>query len=84
MSADFLAWLGWPANALLIAGSILTGFKWWHAFLLGLAGNCRWLASALHAGRLDMAFLCVVFGLLGAWNWWLWRREPTVQRGPLT
>ncbi len=63
---------GWGGNALLIAGLILIGVKWPHAFLLTVLGELLWLAESIRLKRLDMIVLCSVFSIIALVNWVQW------------
>lgn len=64
--------LGWLGNIFLIAGLILIGFKWPHAFLLTAIGEVAWLAESIRLRRSDMIFLCATFTVIAVANWFMW------------
>ncbi len=68
-------WLGWLAALILIVSSWLMGRKWRHAFLLGVLGNVLYTWESWKIGRPDMVFVCVVFALIAARNWWKWGKS---------
>ena len=66
--------VGWIANVFLIAGILLVGKKWKHAFGLYIVGEVLWAFESVRIQRLDMVFLCVVFAAIAGHNWWVWNK----------
>jgi hypothetical protein len=70
--------LAWTGNVFLISGLYLAGRKWRHAMLLTVAGEILYTVESYRIGRPDFVFLCVVFTILTARNWWLWSGQETL------
>lgn len=66
--------MGWAGNVFLVAGLVLIGRKWRHAFGLTFVGEVLWLVESARIERLDMVVLCLVFAAIAAWNWFQWTR----------
>lgn len=64
--------LGWSGNVVLITGLLLIGRRYRHAFAWTVAGEVIWLIESIRLARVDMAFLCLVFAAIAAYNWRLW------------
>lgn len=66
--------IGWVANVLLVAGTVLVGEKSPTAFLLIALGESLWCVKVWRMKQWDMLFICVVFSLLAVRNYLLWTR----------
>lgn len=65
----------WVGNAFLILGLVMTGGKRRFGWLFTVVGEVIWLVCSLAEARADMAFICLVFGVLAAVNWWRWGKQ---------
>lgn len=73
----------WIANAIIILGLWLIGYKWRHAFLFTAVGEALYLVWAFQNGMTELGLLCVVFCFLAIRNWWKWGRiEVTIITSP--
>ena len=64
----------WFANLLIVIGIWTLGYRWRHAFLFSIAGESVYTLVAWRTGQFELAFICGVFCILAARNWWLWRK----------
>jgi hypothetical protein len=69
-SPDYI--LTWAANCTLIVGQLLIGRKWRHAPGVIALGEVVWFGVGVYRAQWDIAFICAVFGLLAAVNWFQW------------
>jgi hypothetical protein len=64
--------LGWFGNIFLVLGLYLIGFKWRPAFLFSVVGEAVWITLAIQRHQYDLAFMCVVFGVMAIRNFIKW------------
>lgn len=65
--------LGWIGSVLLIVGAVVIGNKSREAFLWTIAGEIIWLIEGTRMNRVDIVVLSVVFLVINARNWFLWK-----------
>lgn len=70
-----MSYLGWVANVFVLIGMWRLGTKARGAFLWTVAGEALWVIYGFYLGMLDIALICILFGLMAAINWWRWRPE---------
>jgi nicotinamide riboside transporter PnuC len=62
----------WFANAIILLGVWLLGYKYRHAFLLSIAGEVVYVFVAYHREEYEICILSAVFCVLAGRNWWKW------------
>jgi len=70
-----LQYLSWVGNALICWGLWNMGNKKRSAFVASLVGESLWIVYAAHAHLWSLAFICSVFALIAARNWFKWGSE---------
>lgn len=63
----------WLANAIIIVGLWLLGYKWRHAFLFTVAGEAIYVYWSCVNGVTEIAVISCLLCILAVRNWWLWR-----------
>jgi len=64
--------MGWVGNIFIVIGLWLVGNKNRTAFIFTVIGESIWVAYAFTKGLYDLAFICIVFAVLAARNWYKW------------
>lgn len=64
--------IGWCGNGLLLTSAYLIGNKNRSAFLWTVAGELVWVGYSAYLGFPSMVFICAVFAVMAARNWWKW------------
>lgn len=67
--------VGWIGNIFIIIGLWKAGDKSRNAFIFSVIGEVIWVAYALYCNMYDLAFVCVIFGLIAVRNFLKWRKE---------
>jgi len=65
----------WVANILFLIGIILIGRKNKWGWILEIIGEILWIKTSIDTKMWDLLCVCILFGLLQAWNFWLWHKE---------
>ena len=64
--------LDWVGNIFLILGMWLVGDKAREAFIFAFIGEFLWVYYAWKKKEWALVFICVIFALLAARNWFIW------------
>ena len=65
----------WIANGLFLIGMILLGYKNKWGWVLEFIGEMLWLKTSIEKEMWDLLFVCILFGSLQLWNFYLWWRQ---------
>ena len=65
----------WIANVLFLIGVLLIGRKKKSGWVVEFVGELLWITRSLESKQWDLLFVCLMFGSLQLWNFWLWRKE---------
>jgi len=68
-----LTLLGYLGDVFLVWGVWEMGNRKRYAHLVTVVGETCWIACSLARHEYELTFICVLFGLLAARAWWLWR-----------
>jgi hypothetical protein len=67
--------MGWIGNIFLVVGIWLIGCKRRTGFLCALVGELLWTLYARQTGQWSLIFICIVFDVIYAINYWKWRKD---------
>lgn len=66
----------WIANGLFLVGILLVGRKIRWGWLAEAIGEALWVYRSVSTKQWDLLFVCIMFGCLQLYNFWLWSRKP--------
>lgn len=64
--------LDWVGNIFLILGMWLVGDKIREAFIFAFIGELLWTYYAWKKKEYGLVFICIIFAILAARNWYRW------------